>query len=98
MFIFDKFNVMIHWLNSYVKGMSLSKALTCMNFSCKTNMTFLSRRRIPLAILLYEHFVHLIQITLRPNTQLLSNKQHAYQPFFESLPGSILFAILWHTG
>ena len=39
----------------------------------------LSRGRIPLAILLYEQFIHLTQITLRPNIQLLSNPQHAYQ-------------------
>ena len=44
-------------------------------------MTILSRKRIPLAILLYEQFIHLTQITLRPNTQLLSNRQHAYQSF-----------------
>ena len=45
-------------------------------------MAILSRRRIPLAILLlYEQFIHLTKITLRHNTQFLSNQQHAYQSF-----------------
>ena len=34
-----------------------------------------------MAILLYEQFIHLRQIILRPNTQLLSTRQHAYQSF-----------------
>ena len=38
-------------------------------------------RRIPLVILLYEQFTNLTCITLRPNIQLLSNLQHAYQSF-----------------
>ena len=44
-------------------------------------MAILSWRRIPLAILLYEEFIHLTQITLHvcPNIQLLSTQQHAYQ-------------------
>ena len=33
------------------------------------------------AILLYEQVIHLTQLTLRPNTQLLRNWQHAYQSF-----------------
>ena len=44
-------------------------------------MTILSRRRTALAILLYEQSIHLAQITLCFNTQLLSNRQHAYQSF-----------------
>ena len=51
---------------------------------------------IPLAILIFEQFIHLTQITLRPNVQLLNNRQSAYQSFLS--PGSIPFAILWHTG
>ena len=47
-------------------------------------MAILSWRRIPLAILLCEQFIHLTNITLRPNKQLLSNLQHA----FELLPAS----------
>ena len=35
-------------------------------FPVKTKMAFLSRRRIPLAILLYEQFIYLTLITLRP--------------------------------
>ena len=38
-------------------------------------------RRIPLVTLLYEQLIHLTLITLRPNIQLLSNAQHAYQSF-----------------
>ena len=44
-------------------------------------MAILSRRPILLAILLYEQFLHLAQIDLYPNTQLLSTQQHAYQSF-----------------
>ena len=43
-------------------------------------MAILSWKRTHLAILLYEQFIHLTQITLRPNIQLLST-QHAYQLF-----------------
>ena len=41
-------------------------------------MAVLSWRRILLAKLLCEQFIHLTQITLRPNKQLLSTLQHAY--------------------
>ena len=34
-----------------------------------------------MATLLYEQLIHLTKITLRPNIQLLSNPQHAYQSF-----------------
>ena len=44
-------------------------------------MAIISRRPIRLAILLYEQFLHLTQINLHPNTQLLSTQQHAYQSF-----------------
>ena len=44
-------------------------------------MAILSRRQIPLDILLYEQFIPHTQITLRPNMQLLSTQQHAYQSF-----------------
>ena len=44
-------------------------------------MAILSRRRIPLAIFIYEQFIQFTQITLRPNTQLLSTLQHAIQSF-----------------
>ena len=66
---------------SDLKEMLLSKALTCMNFSSINKNGFLSWRRIPLAILMYEQFIHLTQITLRPNIQLLSTQRHAYQSF-----------------
>ena len=58
------------------KGMLLSKALTCMQFFMYNKMAMLSRIQIPLAILMYEQFIHLTQITLRPNIQLLSTLQH----------------------
>ena len=45
-------------------------------------MAILSRRPILLAILLYEQFIHLTRINLRPNIQFLSTQQHAYQSFF----------------
>ena len=65
-----------------VKGMLLSKALACMKcFLYKHKMAILSYRRIPLAILLCEQFIHLTQITLRPNKQLLSSLQNANQSF-----------------
>ena len=66
----------------WVKGIYLSKALLlAWKFSCKKKIAFLSRRRIPLATLLYEQLIYLTQITLRSNKQLLSNPQHAYQSF-----------------
>ena len=43
----------------FVKEIYLSKALTCMKFSCINKNAFLSRRRIPLAKLLYQQFIHL---------------------------------------
>ena len=45
-------------------------------------MAILPWGQIPLAIVLYEQFIHLIQITLHPNIQLLSAWQHAYKSFF----------------
>ena len=60
-----------------IAGILLSEALTCMNiFLYKQKWLFFSRRRIPLAIFLYEQFIHLTHITVRLNTQLLSNRQH----------------------
>ena len=50
-----RFNV----ANISFKEKNLSKALTCMNFSCINKNAFLSRRRKPLATLLYEKFIHL---------------------------------------
>ena len=44
-------------------------------------MAILSRERIPLAILLYEQFIHLTQTTLCPNIQFLSTQQRAYHSF-----------------
>ena len=44
-------------------------------------MTILSGRPILLAILLYEQFIHLTRINLRPNMQFLSTKQRVYQLF-----------------
>ena len=78
-------------------GYIFQKLLLAWNFSCINKKCFLSRRRILLATLLYEQFIHLTLITLRPNIQLLSNRQHAYQSL-ELLPGLILFTLLWHAG
>ena len=41
------------------------------NLPIQTKIAILSRRPILLAILLYEQFLHLTQINLHPNTQLL---------------------------
>ena len=52
------------------------------NLPVQTKMAILSRRLILLAILLYEQFIHYTKINLRPNKQLLSTQQQAYQSFF----------------
>ena len=52
------------------------------NLPVQTKMAILSRRPILLAILMNEQFLHLTQINLHPNAQLLSTQQHAYQSFF----------------
>ena len=44
-------------------------------------MTILSGRPILRAILLYEQFIHLTRINLRPNMQFLSTQQRACQSF-----------------
>ena len=44
-------------------------------------MAICQGRRIPLAILLYEQFIHLTQTSLRPNIQFLSTQQRAYHSF-----------------
>ena len=81
-----------------VKGILLSKALTCMDFFLyKQKWLFLSLIRISLAILLYEQFIHLRQMTLRPNIKLLSTQQHAYQSFLSYFL-VYSFTTLWHTG
>ena len=70
-------------LFSFFKEMLLSKALTRMHFFVyKQKWLSYHEKRKHLAILLYEQFIHLTQITLRPNIQLLSTQQHAYQLFF----------------
>ena len=58
-----------------------SQKLLYENLHVQTKMAILSRRPILLAILLYEQFVHLTQINLYSNAQLLSTQQHAYQSF-----------------
>ena len=35
-----------------------------------------------MTILLYEQFIHLSQIILRPNIQVLSTQRHVYQSIF----------------
>ena len=63
------------------------------NLPVQSKMPILSRRLLPLAILLYEQFKRLTWINLPPNIHFLSTQQHAYQSFW-SLPGSIPFASL----
>ena len=43
----------------FLKGIHLSKALTCMKIFLYIQELFLSRRQIPLATLLYEQLIHL---------------------------------------
>ena len=66
-------------------------------FPIKTKMAILSWRRIPLAILLYEQFIHLTQITLRPKTAF-EHLAACLSVVLELLPGFILFSILCHAG
>ena len=65
----------------FIKEILLSKALTCMNFFLYKQKCFCVMETDPLAVLLYEQFIHLTQITLRPNIQILSTLQPAYQSF-----------------
>ena len=58
-------------------------------------MAILSRRLILLAILLYEQFIHYTKINLRPNKQLLSTQQQAYQSV---LVTSCFDSVLRHSG
>ena len=51
------------------------------NLPVQTKMAILSRRLILLAIFSYEQFIHYTHINLRPNKQLLSTQQQAYQSF-----------------
>ena len=54
------------------KGIYLSKALTCMNiFLYKKELLFCQGDGY-----LYEQLIYLTQITVRPNVQLLSKRQH----------------------
>ena len=48
-------------------------------YKFRTKLTILLRRQILLAISLYEQFLHLTPITLRPNIQFLSTQQRTYQ-------------------
>ena len=59
-------------------------------FPVQKKIAILSKRQILLAILLYEQFIHLTQVTLRPNIQFFSTQQRAYQSFW-LLPGLIPF-------
>ena len=56
-----------------IKGYIFQKLLLACIFLYKQKMFFIT--------VLYEQFIHLSYITLRPNIQLLSNPQHAYQSF-----------------
>ena len=65
------------------KGTPNTKDLTFMKiYLYQQKMAFFSRRPIFLAILLNKQFMHLAQINLHPDTQLLSTQQHAYTSFF----------------
>ena len=49
-------------------------------------MAILSRRRIPLSILLYEQFIHLTKNLLRPNITAFENLAACLSVIFELLP------------
>ena len=59
-----------------LRGCCFQKLLLVWHLSCINKIAILSRRRIPLAVLLYEQLIHLTQNTLRTNIQLLSTRQH----------------------
>ena len=74
-----------------VKGFPISKAFTCMKIYLnkhKGRLIFLAK-----LLYIYEQFIHLTQIHIRPNIQFLSTQQRAYQSFWY-LPGLIPFASL----
>ena len=88
-----------------VKGSPISKALTCMKiYLNKQKVTVLSRRPILQSgyrILLYERFIHLTRINLRPNVQVFSTctQQRDYCiSHFWLLPGLVPFASLRDAG
>ena len=64
-----------------LRGHRLQSSYLYENLPVQTKMSILSRRRILLAILLSEQFLHLTQINLHPNIQFLSTQQNAYQSF-----------------
>ena len=61
-------------LQKIFNGIMLSKALTCMIFSCINKTDYFSIFRY----IVVRTILNLTQITLRHNTQLLSNWQRAY--------------------
>ena len=79
----------------FIKGMLLLKALTCMKFfPVQTKIDILSRRRIPLAILIHKQFIHSTQIILSPNIIFFEHSAACLSVVFELLPGSIPLTIL----
>ena len=77
------------WYLIYFVGSNVNKSFADLkssylykNLPVQTKKAILSRRPILLAILLYEQFIHLTRINLRPNTQFLSTQQCAYQSLF----------------
>ena len=73
MLLFIKFGSRVCHCFVY-KGTYLLKALTCMRcFRYKQKLLLFSRKRKPLAKLLYEQLMHPTYITLHPKIQLLSN-------------------------
>ena len=74
----------------YLIRVRRSQKLLYENLPVQTKMAILSRTLILLATMLYEQFIHHTQINLRPNKQLLSTQQHAYQSFLS------YFLLLFH--
>ena len=70
----------------------LKRSYSYENLPIQTKMVILSRRPILVAILLYEHFVHLTRFILHPNIPFLSARIACLSVVFWSLAGVIPFA------
>ena len=64
-----------------VKGSPITKALTCMKFTCTNKNGNFVKETDTSGYIIYEQFIHYTKIDLRPNKQHLSTQQQAYQSF-----------------
>ena len=77
-----------------LRGRCFQKPILVWKFSCISKNGHFCQG----AILLYKQFIHLTQITLRPQHTVFEYSAACLSFIFELLPGLIPFAILWHTG